>query len=113
MGEDRAVQAGFLFDVLAGFIGCSFGRAGDVRGLGAMVAMELVTDRASNNPDAALTNAVIAEAEARGLIILPCGTRGNVVRLLPPLTTPMDQVTEALDIIEAALEAAVNSLASA
>ena len=62
---------------------------GDVRGLGAMVAFELVTDRTSNDPDAALTTRIIAEAEVRGLILLPCGTRGNVVRLLPPLTTPI------------------------
>lgn len=82
---------------------------GDVRGLGAMVAFELVTDRDTNAPDAALTQAIVAEAEARGLIILPCGTRANVVRLLPPLTVPMDQLDEALDILEASIEAAVNA----
>ncbi|GAA6166084.1 4-aminobutyrate--2-oxoglutarate transaminase [Pelagimonas sp. KU-00592-HH] len=86
---------------------------GDVRGLGAMVAFEMVTDRATNNPDAALTQAIVAEAEARGLIILPCGTRGNAVRLLPPLTTPMAQVEEALDILEASIEAAINTTAQA
>ncbi len=82
---------------------------GDVRGLGAMVAFELVTDRASNAPDPALTQAIVAEAEARGLIILPCGTRANTVRLLPPLTTPMAQVDEALDMLEAAIEAALGN----
>jgi len=86
---------------------------GDVRGLGAMIAFELVSDRASRAPEAALTQALVKEAEARGLIILPCGTRGNVIRLLPPLTTPMEQVDEALDILEAALEAAVASAARA
>ena len=86
---------------------------GDVRGLGAMVAFELVSDRDTNNPDAALTQAIVAEAEARGLIILPCGTRGNAVRLLPPLTTPMAQVEEALDILEASIEAAINTTAQA
>ncbi|WP_193175215.1 4-aminobutyrate--2-oxoglutarate transaminase [Oricola nitratireducens] len=86
---------------------------GDVRGLGAMIAFELVTDRQSRAPDAALTLSIVAEAEARGLIILPCGTRGNVVRLLPPLTTPMEQVDEALDILEGALEAAVAKTATA
>lgn len=86
---------------------------GDVRGLGAMVAFELVTDRVSKTPDAALTNAIIAEAEARGLIMISCGMHGNVVRLLPPLTTPMGQVDEALDIIEASIEAAITRLASA
>lgn len=80
---------------------------GDVRGLGAMNAFELVTDRASNAADPALTAAIVAEAEARGLILLSCGTRYNVIRLLPPLTIPMDQLDEALDIIEASIEAAV------
>ncbi|MAQ45970.1 MAG: 4-aminobutyrate--2-oxoglutarate transaminase [Confluentimicrobium sp.] len=84
---------------------------GDVRGMGAMIAFELVTDRETRTPDAVLTGAVVAEAEARGLIILACGTRGNVVRLLPPLTTPMEQVEEALDIIEAALGAAIRQTA--
>ena len=79
---------------------------GEVRGLGAMNALELVTDRATNAPDAALTQAIVAEAEARGLILLSCGTRYNVLRLLPPLTIPMDHLHEALDILEAAIEAA-------
>ncbi|SFM74690.1 4-aminobutyrate--2-oxoglutarate transaminase [Shimia aestuarii] len=86
---------------------------GDVRGLGAMIAFELVTDRQTNAPDPALTQAIVAEAEARGLIILPCGTRANAVRLLPPLTTPMEHVEEALDILEASIEAAINSTAQA
>ncbi|WP_050525982.1 4-aminobutyrate--2-oxoglutarate transaminase [Pseudorhodobacter aquimaris] len=80
---------------------------GDVRGLGAMNAFELVTDRETNAPDAELTAAIVAEAEARGLILLSCGTRYNVIRLLPPLTIPMDHLQEALDIIEASVEAAV------
>jgi 4-aminobutyrate aminotransferase/(S)-3-amino-2-methylpropionate transaminase len=111
----RAVQIGDIIMARLNAIAARQGMEaiGDVRGLGAMVAFELVTDRASNNPDAALTKAIVAEAEARGLIILPCGTRGNVVRLLPPLTTPLAQVTEALDILEAALEAAITSRASA
>ncbi|ABD55987.1 4-aminobutyrate--2-oxoglutarate transaminase [Jannaschia sp. CCS1] len=83
-----------------------FQAIGDVRGLGAMVAFELVTDRAARTPDAALTSRIVAEAEARGLILLPCGTRANVIRLLPPLTTPLAQVDEALSIIDLALEAA-------
>ncbi len=80
---------------------------GDVRGLGAMIAFELVKNRETRDPDPALTQAIVAEAEARGLIILPCGTRANVIRLLPPLTTPGDQVGEALDILEASIEAAI------
>ena len=80
---------------------------GEVRGLGAMNAIELVADRETNAPDASLTAAIVAEAEARGLILLSCGTRYNVIRLLPPLTIPMAQLDEALSIIEASIEAAV------
>ena len=85
---------------------------GDVRGLGAMNAFELVTDRGSRAPDAALTGRIVAEAETRGLILLSCGTRYNVIRLLPPLTTPWAQVDEALDIIEASIEVAVMKAAA-
>ncbi len=80
---------------------------GDVRGLGAMNAFEIVTDRKSRNANAPLTQAIIAEAEARGLIVLSCGTRSNVIRLLPPLTISKAHLGEALDIIEAATEAAI------
>ncbi|MGB0959193.1 MAG: 4-aminobutyrate--2-oxoglutarate transaminase [Halocynthiibacter sp.] len=86
---------------------------GDVRGLGAMVAFELVTDRVTNAPYPTLTQAIVAEAEKRGLIIIPCGTRANAVRLLPPLTTPMTIIDEALDILEASIEAATNVTAQA
>src|SRR3989338_1443560 len=79
---------------------------GDVRGLGAMNAFELVKDRETRAPDAALTAATVAEAEARGLILLSCGTRYNVIRLLPPLTIPMDQLTECWNIVKTPLEAA-------
>ncbi len=81
---------------------------GDIRNLGAMIAFEMVTDRDSRDPNAAVTNSIVAEAEQRGLIILPCGVNANVVRLLPPLTVPMDQLHEALDILEASIEAAVS-----
>lgn len=80
---------------------------GDIRGVGAMVALELVTDRETNNPDADLTNAIIAQAEAKGLILLNCGVRGNVIRLLPPLTSSDEIINEAMDIIEASVEAAI------
>lgn len=85
---------------------------GDVRGLGAMVAFEMVTNRETNTPDPELTLAIVAEAEKRGLIILPCGTRANVVRLLPPLTTPMAHIVYALDILETSIEAALTAKAA-
>lgn len=85
---------------------------GDVRGLGAMIAFELVTDRETRAPDAELTKEIVAQAEARGLIILPCGTRSNVIRLLPPLTTSGTLVDEALDLLEASIEAAITKTQS-
>jgi 4-aminobutyrate aminotransferase len=87
-------------------------RIGDVRGLGAMMAMEFVEDRASRAPAAGLTSRVVAEAERGGLILLSCGTRANVVRLLPPLTIEDTVLDEGLVILEAAIEAALSNHAA-
>lgn len=87
-------------------------RIGDVRGLGAMVAFELVNDRASKEAAPALTNRIVAEAEKRGLILLACGTRANVVRLLPPLTIGDETLNEALDILESSIETAFSAVES-
>ena len=76
---------------------------GDVRGLGAMVAFELVKDPKTREPDAELTAAILTHAETRGLILLSCGTRLNVVRLLAPLTIPDAVLSEGLDILAAAV----------
>lgn len=79
------------------------GAIGDVRGLGAMVAMELVYEGDAGRPDAELTKQLIATAQMRGLLLLSCGTRGNVIRFLTPLTIPFAQLDEGLDILEACL----------
>jgi 4-aminobutyrate aminotransferase/4-aminobutyrate aminotransferase/(S)-3-amino-2-methylpropionate transaminase len=76
---------------------------GDVRGLGAMVAFELVKDPKTREPDAETTAAILAHAERRGLILLSCGTSANVVRLLAPLTSPDAVLDEGLAILDAAL----------
>ncbi|MGO9993306.1 MAG: 4-aminobutyrate--2-oxoglutarate transaminase [Steroidobacteraceae bacterium] len=76
---------------------------GDVRGLGAMIAFELVKDPKTKEPDAETTAAVLAHAEKRGLILLSCGTAANVVRLLAPLTIPDAVLDEGLTILSAAL----------
>jgi 4-aminobutyrate aminotransferase/(S)-3-amino-2-methylpropionate transaminase len=78
---------------------------GDVRGLGAMVAMELVRDRVSKAPDKELTQQLLTRCLERGLILLSSGTYGNTVRVLVPLTTPDTIVQEGLDVMEQALEA--------
>lgn len=80
-------------------------RIGEVRGLGAMMAIELV-DPATGEPDAALTTRIAAAAHARGVIVLTAGTYSNVIRLLPPLSISDDLLGEALDVLaEALLEA--------
>jgi 4-aminobutyrate aminotransferase len=76
---------------------------GDIRGLGAMVAFELVKDPKTKEPDAELTAAILTHAEARGLILLSCGTRLNVVRLLAPLTIPDAVLAEGLDMLAGAV----------
>jgi 4-aminobutyrate aminotransferase/(S)-3-amino-2-methylpropionate transaminase len=83
-----------------------FGAVGDVRGRGAMRAMELVADRASKEPlDAATMTALARSALERGVIVLTAGTYGNVVRLLPPLTIDDGLLDEGLDLLEEAFAA--------
>jgi 4-aminobutyrate aminotransferase/(S)-3-amino-2-methylpropionate transaminase len=84
-----------------------FGCIGDVRGLGAMVGMELVTDRESRTPDKALAGRLAATALERGLVLLTSGTFGNTIRVLAPLTADDAIIDEGLDVMGAALEAAV------
>lgn len=72
---------------------------GDVRGIGAMVAIELFEGGDPHRPAADLTRRVVAEAAARGLILLSCGSYGNVVRILVPLTASDALVDEGLAII--------------
>jgi 4-aminobutyrate aminotransferase/(S)-3-amino-2-methylpropionate transaminase len=80
---------------------------GEVRHLGAMLAVEFVKDRIRQTPDPDLTGAVVAEALRRGLILLSCGMYGNALRIMVPLTASDAIVDEGLGIIEAALGAVV------
>jgi len=82
-------------------------RVGDIRALGAMIAMELVTDGDAGKPDAALAKALCTRAVESGLILLSCGVRGNVIRILAPLTIPMEQVDEGLGILKSVFDACV------
>jgi 4-aminobutyrate aminotransferase/(S)-3-amino-2-methylpropionate transaminase len=77
---------------------------GEVRGVGAMVAMELVRNRQPDAPDADLTRALVQAAGRRGLVLLSCGVYSNVIRFLAPLTIPDAQLAEGMAILEAALE---------
>ncbi|SUE27395.1 4-aminobutyrate aminotransferase [Nocardia farcinica] len=83
---------------------------GDVRGRGAMLAMEFVVP-GTTEPDAALTRAVAAGALEQGVILLTCGTDGNVVRLLPPLVIGDELLTDALDVLDDVVRAAARNRA--
>ncbi|MBG6237280.1 4-aminobutyrate aminotransferase/(S)-3-amino-2-methylpropionate transaminase [Mycetocola sp. CAN_C7] len=78
-------------------------RIGDIRGRGAMIAVEFV-DPETNEPDAALTSAVARACHQAGVIVLTCGTYGNVIRFLPPLSIPDALLAEGIDVVLTALE---------
>ena len=83
---------------------------GDVRGLGAMCAVELVKD-AAGEPAPELTSALLKVANDNGLILLACGTSGNVIRFLVPLTASDALVREGMDLFAKSLAEAVNRTA--
>lgn len=78
---------------------------GDIRGLGSMVAFELVKERGGHIPDPDKVKVLTAKALENGLILLSCGIYGNTIRLLAPLTIPEEQLEEGLDILEQSLVA--------
>ncbi|HEX9853505.1 MAG TPA: aspartate aminotransferase family protein, partial [Woeseiaceae bacterium] len=96
---DRAVAIGRKF---AGW-GASLQKAtdcvGDVRTTGAMCAIELVKDGDANQPDPDLTKAILADALKKGVILLSCGARGNVIRFLPALIISDKLLDEALSLV--------------
>jgi 4-aminobutyrate aminotransferase/(S)-3-amino-2-methylpropionate transaminase len=83
---------------------------GDVRGLGAMLAMELVRDRTTKEPDAELATAIVDAAAERGLLLLKSGIYSNCIRVLTPLVLTDAELDEALDVWEDALDHAHSPL---
>ncbi len=84
-------------------------RIGDVRGLGAMLAIELVRDPATKEPAAELATAVVEEAARRGLLLLKSGIYSNCIRVLTPLVLSDAELDEALAVWEDALEHALGA----
>ena len=80
---------------------------GDVRGLGSMLALELVGEDAA--PDAALASRIVAEALSRGLLLLKAGVSANCIRVLVPLVVSDAELDEALDVWEDALQASLQT----
>jgi 4-aminobutyrate aminotransferase len=106
--EDLCERAGAIGEVMRSRMLAwqdRFPAIGDVRGLGAMLAIELVRDRATKEPAADLAAAVIEAANERGLLLLKAGVHGNCIRVLCPLVIPDAELDEALDVWEEALAA--------
>jgi 4-aminobutyrate aminotransferase / (S)-3-amino-2-methylpropionate transaminase / 5-aminovalerate transaminase len=76
---------------------------GEVRGLGPMLAMELVESRETKEPEAALAAATTAAARELGLVLLSCGIHGNVIRVLVPLVISDEDLDQGIEILERAL----------
>ena len=98
---ERSVQIGTLFGDRLGALQRQFPDViGDIRASrGAMIAMELVKNGDAEQPDPELTKALVTLAYQRGLVLLSCGTRGNVIRFLPALTISDELINEGLDIV--------------
>jgi 4-aminobutyrate aminotransferase-like enzyme len=92
-------------DALAGDLEC----VGEVRGLGAMLALELVSDRGARTPAPQIAAATVAGARERGLLLLACGLYSNVIRLLPPIPIGEEELAKGLDLLEAALRDAARA----
>ena len=100
----RAQEIGrFMVPRLKG-LAVRFPCIGEVRGLGAMVAVELVKSSRADAPDPELTRALVQAAGRRGLIILSCGVYANVIRFLAPLTIPDALLKEGFQLLEGALD---------
>jgi 4-aminobutyrate aminotransferase len=82
---------------------------GEIRGLGAMCAVELVSDPAARTPAPELARRTVQCALGNGLVVLSCGLYGNVLRVLVPLTASDQIVDEGLDILERSLTEAVQA----
>lgn len=85
---------------------------GDVRGQGGMLAMELVKDRATREPDAQAVSDILAAAHQRGLLLINAGMYGNVIRILVPFNITDDQLNQGLDILSESIATVANASAA-
>ena len=99
----RAEQIGRIFERVTREWPQRFPMIGDIRGVGAMRAIELVKDRATKEPAEAAVKEVLAACHRRGLLIISAGTMANVIRILVPLVASDAQIEEGLRILEESL----------
>ncbi|MFT4042793.1 MAG: 4-aminobutyrate--2-oxoglutarate transaminase [Gordonia sp. (in: high G+C Gram-positive bacteria)] len=98
------IATGILSEVAAELSAAGTGVIGDIRGRGAMIAVELVKP-GTTEPDADLTKKIAADALAQGVIVLTCGTYGNVLRLLPPLVIGEELLRDGLSVLAEVIKA--------
>ena len=110
---DRAMAIGKKIASWGALLQKSTDCVGDVRTLGAMCAIELVKGGDADQPDADLTKAILAEALKKGVILLSCGSRGNVIRFLPALVISDKLLDEALSQVREAIIGLSNQLRKA
>ena len=101
--SERSAQIGRLFISITRDWKDRFPLVGDIRGFGAMQAIELVRDRVTKEPAESETREILAACHRRGLLMISAGTFGNVIRLLVPLVATDNQIEEGLRVLERAL----------
>jgi 4-aminobutyrate aminotransferase len=104
--QQRARDLGERIRAALDGIATRVGSVGEVRGLGPMLALELVEDRETKAPAAGLASATVAEARERGLVLLSCGLYGNVIRILVPIVIGDEDLARGLELLEESLVAA-------
>jgi 4-aminobutyrate aminotransferase/(S)-3-amino-2-methylpropionate transaminase len=105
---DRARIIGERIRQRIGGLQGAFGAIGDVRGVGAMIGIEFVRE-GGREPNPEAVAAIVAHARDHGLLLLPTGTHGNVIRLLPPLTLSDEELAEGLETLEGAIRYALDA----
>ena len=100
---ERAREIGKILIGQLSILQARDGRIGDIRGRGAMIAIELV-DAETGEPDAGLTGRIAAACHAEGVVVLTCGTYGNVIRFLPPLAISDNLLIDGLNVLAHALD---------
>lgn len=108
--EDLPGKARRIGEVLSGrltALAAQYPQIGEVRGRGAMMAIEIIVPDGSKTPDAVLTKAVVAACIRRGVAMLSCGSFGNVIRMLPPLVSDISLIEDAMDVLAEAFAEAI------
>jgi 4-aminobutyrate aminotransferase len=104
--QQRARDVGERIRTALDGLATRVGSVGEVRGLGPMLALELVEDRETKAPAAGLASATVAAARERGLVLLSCGLYGNVIRILAPIVIGDEDLARGLELLEESLVAA-------